>query len=63
LPRQGGSGSREGRGKGEEKMVTGVPTTLGQENGRDEETKMEKEGGGILYAYAVTVHDMDDARK
>jgi hypothetical protein len=36
---------------------------LGQGDGRDEETKMEKEGGGIPYAYAVTVHDDDDARK
>jgi len=36
---------------------------LGQGNGRDEETKMEKEGEEVPFVYAVTVHDDDDARK
>lgn len=63
LPRQGGPESGEGREKGDIERFRDVPTSLGPGNGRDEETKMEKEGGDILYAYAVTVHDVDDARK
>ena len=35
----------------------------GQGSRQDEETKMEKEGGEIPFAYAVTVHDEEYARK
>jgi len=57
-PRLGGG--REGEGG---RRARDAPTTLGQGNGRDEETKMEKEGTEVPFAYAVTVHDDDDARK
>jgi len=57
-PWQGGG--REGEGG---RRARDAPTMLGQGNGRDEETKMEKEGEEVPFVYAVTVHDDDDARK
>jgi hypothetical protein len=50
----GQGGGREGEGGGGER---GPRTTLGRGNGWDEETKMEREGGDIPYAYAVRVED------